>query len=165
MRKLIFAVFIAAIAIGGLTTAASAATTGSHSSHGFCDFNPKPKTCVPTNPGTPNQCTATSIHCVGDSIFTRSDTQGNWNRDRSRGPQDPCIFHEHKGFGDNSRSSTDFRGCRCETVKIWHTKIVCHKEVWYFTTEVICRGHHRDPHQCGCQSGGQVQPVIGNKVA
>lgn len=157
MRKLVFAVFIAAISIVGLSTAASAATLGSHSSHGFCDFNPKPKSCVPTNPGTPDQCTATSIQCASDTLSFTDRTRGhdgNWNN----GPQDPCIIHRYQNFGDSQNS--DFRGCHCQVVKIWHSKIVCNREVWYYTLETICRGHHRDPRQCGCQVGSQLAPAI-----
>ena len=153
MRKFILALFIASIAAVGFANTASASP---HPGSVNCAWAKADPTCPTTQPGTPGGCTPTSFAgggCVTDTLSFTSihrGHNGSWNT------QDPCIFHQHKGLREDSLSSTDIRGCHCQVVKILRSKIVCHKEVWYWTTEVICRGHHRDPHHCGCQAGGQV---------
>lgn len=168
MRKLILALFIASIAAVGFAGTASASTV--HRGSINCSWAPASPTCPTTQPGTPGGCTRTSFAgggCVTDTLSFTSRTRGHdgtWNTDRNRGPHDPCVIHRPQGgvlqAQDRFRDQGDFRGCRCETVKIWHTKIVCNKEIWYYTLATVCRNHHRDPHQCGCQQGGQIAPAV-----
>lgn len=167
MRKIVAIGFMAVVAILGLSVSAKAAPLSPHGVN--CAWAPADPTCPTTQPGTPGGCTPTSFAkpggCVTDTLSFTSRTRGHdWNWDGRN--QDPCIFHQHKGLQsqDRFRNVIDSRGCRCQIVKIWHTKVVwhhgCKKEIWYYTTEVICRGHHRDPHHCGCQQGGQVTAPV-----
>lgn len=173
MRKLILALFIASIAAVGFAGTASASTP-----HGSvnCAWAHSDPTCPTTQPGTPGGCTPASFAgggCVTDTLSftsTHRGHDGNWNDDRNRGPQDPCIIKFPVRHGqDESRNqdghnwNRDGRGCRCETVKVWHDKIIwvhgCKTEIWYYTTESTCK-HQRDPHPCTCQAGGHVTPGI-----
>jgi len=159
MRKIFAIGFLAAIAILGLTTVSAHAAT--LSPHGVnCAWAPSDPTCPTTQPGTPGGCTPHSFAnpggCTTDTLsFTGRNNGHDWNNRGDWNNQDPCIFHQHKGWQEQNRfQNTEVRGCRCELVKVWHTKTVCHKEVRYFTLEIICRSHHRDPGSCGCQTGG-----------
>jgi len=164
MRKIFVAILMATFAVAGLSTAASA-TTLPHSGGVNCAWAHSDPTCPTTQPGTPGGCTPTSFAgggCVTDTLSFTSRTRGH-DRDHEWGNrnQDPCVFHQHQGWQSQDRfqNTTDIRGCRCETVKIWHTKTVCihgrNVEIRYFTTQVICK-HQHDPQPCGCQHGGLV---------
>lgn len=165
MRKLILALFIASIAAAGFAGTASASVP-----HGSvnCAWAHSDPTCPTTQPGTPGGCTPTSSAgggCVTDTLsFTNVRGHGgNWN---DNGPQDPCIIRHPQGH--EGSWNQDRRGCRCETVKIWHDKIIwvhgCKTEIWYYTLESTCK-HQRDPHPCTCQTGGHVTPGITRQVA
>lgn len=183
MRKLIFAVVVTAGVILGFTalTTAAASAQALHPSTN-CAWAPADPTCQQAPPpGAPGACTPWSFAhggCVTDtlSLATRSNHHDrNWNRDHNRGPQDPCIIHRPQvrefQAQDRFRNTTDIRGCRCQVVKIWHTKWTWDNskcrwvESWYFTTKSICRDHHRDPRQCGCHVGVQGQPVPARNIA
>jgi len=163
MRKIFAIGFLAAIAILGLTTVSAHAATLTHSSGVNCAWAHSDPTCPTTQPGTPGGCTPHSFAnpggCTTDTLSFTSRTRGHDRDSWNNRDQDPCVIHHHKGWQDQNRFRAEIRGCRCEVVKIWHTKIVwdhgCKKEIRYFTLQTVCK-HQHDPRPCGCQHGGQV---------
>lgn len=109
MRKLFAIGFLAVVAVLGLSVSAKASTTGYNpSATSYCNFSHSDPQCKQTPPGAPGFCGPTSSGYHGT-----------------------CT-------PDTLRLTTIDRRCHCQVVKIWHDKIVCGKEVWYYTLKVIC---------------------------